>query len=112
VLFDIVVHDPHSADAASNVSLLDMAAGHFSRIEFRSKESVPGSLISEFAHIARNYINDVSSGRERQISTTERTGRPSSALQNRSSVDAASGISPTYPSDASSIINRLFSLSC
>ncbi|KAM0275883.1 hypothetical protein ACHAQH_007313 [Verticillium albo-atrum] len=35
-----------------------MAGGHFSCIEYRSHGSLPGSLISEFAHIARDYVND------------------------------------------------------
>ncbi|KAL9942639.1 hypothetical protein ACHAQF_009088 [Verticillium nonalfalfae] len=35
-----------------------MAGGHFSRIEYRSQGYLPGSLISEFAHIAREYVND------------------------------------------------------
>lgn len=39
-----------------------MAAGHFSRIEYLSKGSLPGSLISEFAHIARDHVSRVQHG--------------------------------------------------
>ncbi|OLN87214.1 putative transcriptional regulatory protein C530.05-like protein 5 [Colletotrichum chlorophyti] len=59
VLFDIVIHEPRHQDTASNLALLDMAAGHFSRIEYASGGTVPGSLISEFAKIARDYVNEL-----------------------------------------------------
>lgn len=77
VLFDLVVDQPNdepqgseprsgprkiSSDTALNLALLDMAAGYFSRIEYASNSSLPGSLISEFAHIARDYINDYQRG--------------------------------------------------
>ncbi|TDZ28737.1 putative transcriptional regulatory protein [Colletotrichum spinosum] len=58
VLFDIVIHDPRHPETASNLALLDMAAGHFSRIEYASGGSLPGSLIAEFAKIARDYVNE------------------------------------------------------
>jgi hypothetical protein len=58
VLFDIVVHDPSSPDTPSNLALLDIGGGYFSRIEYASGNTLPGSLISEFAHIARDYVND------------------------------------------------------
>lgn len=59
VLFDMVVQDGrvHSPETQSNLALLDMAAGHFSRIEYASGGTLPGSLIAEFAHVAREYVN-------------------------------------------------------
>ncbi|KAK6225679.1 hypothetical protein QIS74_01726 [Colletotrichum tabaci] len=65
VLFDIVIHDPQLPDTASNLALLDMAAGHFSRIEFVSGGAVPGSLIAEFAKIARDYVNEIQQSEQR-----------------------------------------------
>ncbi|EPE04298.1 transcription factor [Ophiostoma piceae UAMH 11346] len=81
VLFDLVVDHPGdtaqnaqnsqstqsgprtiSSDTALNLALLDMGAGYFSRIEYASNSSLPGSLISEFAHIARDYVNDYQRG--------------------------------------------------
>ncbi|KAF9878803.1 hypothetical protein CkaCkLH20_03703 [Colletotrichum karsti] len=59
VLFDLVIHDPRQPETASNLALLDMAAGHFSRIEYASNGTLPGSLIAEFAKIARDYVNEV-----------------------------------------------------
>lgn len=65
MLFDIVIHDPQLPDTASNLALLDMAAGHFSRIEFVSGGAVPGSLIAEFAKIARDYVNEIQQSEQR-----------------------------------------------
>lgn len=59
VLFDQVIDEPHRADTRSNLALLDIAGGHFSRIEYVSEGSLPGSLIAEFAYIARDYVNEV-----------------------------------------------------
>ncbi|KAF4972584.1 hypothetical protein FSARC_857 [Fusarium sarcochroum] len=61
VLFDHVISDPQSPDTRSNLALLDIAGGHFSRLEFASGGSLPGSLISEFTYIAREYINQLTS---------------------------------------------------
>ncbi|RSL83601.1 hypothetical protein CEP52_016675 [Fusarium oligoseptatum] len=61
VLFDQVINDPKHPDTRSNLALLDIAGGHFSRIEFASEGSLPGSLIAEFAYIAREYVNDSTS---------------------------------------------------
>ncbi|KAM9875304.1 hypothetical protein VDGE_00668 [Verticillium dahliae] len=58
VVFDFVIHSPLHVNTPSHLALLDMAGGHFSRIEYRSQGYLPGSLISEFAHIARDYVND------------------------------------------------------
>ncbi|OTA81648.1 hypothetical protein M434DRAFT_401315 [Hypoxylon sp. CO27-5] len=61
ILFDLVVTNPKHAGTATNLALLDMAGGHFSRIEYASGGSLPGSLIGEFAHIAREYVNTIKS---------------------------------------------------
>lgn len=57
----MIVHHPHQNETASNLALLDIAAGHFSRLEYRSGGTLPGSLISEFSHIARHYVNEAKS---------------------------------------------------
>ncbi|CAH0020600.1 unnamed protein product [Clonostachys rhizophaga] len=61
VLFDSVVHNPRQPETYSNLALLDMAAGHFSRLEYCSNGTLPGSLISEFSHVARTYVNGIQS---------------------------------------------------
>ncbi|KAF4442059.1 hypothetical protein FACUT_2282 [Fusarium acutatum] len=57
LLFDHVISNPKSPDTRSNLALLNIAGGHFSRLEFASGGTLPGSLISEFTYIAREYIN-------------------------------------------------------
>jgi hypothetical protein len=55
------------------MALLDIASGHFSRIEYSSNGILPGSLISEFAHLARQYISDI------RLNTTRQHGYQSTA---------------------------------
>jgi hypothetical protein len=73
VLFDQVISNPRSPDTRSNLALLDIAGGHFGRIDFTSGGSLPGSLISEFTYIAREYIN--------QLATYDLLQGPQSSFQ-------------------------------
>lgn len=59
VIFDFVINNPKAAETTANLALLDMAAGHFSRIEYASDGYLPGSLLGGFAHIAREYVNSI-----------------------------------------------------
>ncbi|KAK1149842.1 hypothetical protein N8T08_003398 [Aspergillus melleus] len=59
ILFDLVIHNPNHPETTLNLALLDIASGHFSRIEYSSNGTLPGRLISEFAHLARQYISDM-----------------------------------------------------
>jgi hypothetical protein len=59
IIFEEVINDPRHKDAASNLALLDISGGHFSRIEYASDGSVPGSLIAEFSYIAREYVHEM-----------------------------------------------------
>ncbi|KAL3256621.1 hypothetical protein ABHI18_007455 [Aspergillus niger] len=58
ILFDFVIHNPMHPETRNNLSLLDVAAGHFSLLEYKSGGFVPASLLTEFAHIARQYVRD------------------------------------------------------
>ncbi|KAH8660123.1 hypothetical protein BX600DRAFT_415102 [Xylariales sp. PMI_506] len=59
VLFDLVISNPRHPETGNSLALLDIAGGHFSRIEYASSGSLPGSLIAEFAYIAREYVNSL-----------------------------------------------------
>lgn len=59
ILFDFIVQNPHHADTRSNLTLLDIASGHFSQLEHVSAGSLPGNHLSEFAHIARRYVQEL-----------------------------------------------------
>ncbi|KAF3810886.1 Aurofusarin cluster transcription factor aurR2 [Colletotrichum gloeosporioides] len=110
VLFDIVVHDPRQPEVASNLALLDMAAGHFSRIEYASGGTLPGSLIAEFAKIARDYVNEIQhgdiriSGLARSSTATQDLGtslpRPPSSRNNMKPMEMTLDLSNTMPGDA------------
>jgi hypothetical protein len=58
ILFDLVVHNPEHPETGISLALLDIAGGHFSRLEFASKGTLPGSLIAEFSHLARQYVTE------------------------------------------------------
>jgi hypothetical protein len=61
ILFDFIVQNPHHAETRSNLTLLDIASGHFSQLEHVSGGSLPGNHLSEFAHIARRYVQELPS---------------------------------------------------
>ncbi|KAF2267151.1 hypothetical protein CC78DRAFT_434544, partial [Lojkania enalia] len=58
VLFDLVIEHPAYAETRTNLALLDVGAGYFSRLEYASGGTLPGSISSEFSHIARDYVRD------------------------------------------------------
>lgn len=56
ILFDFVIHNPTHRETESNIALLDQAATYFSQLDWASKGVLPGSIISSFSSIARQYI--------------------------------------------------------
>ncbi|KAH7025538.1 hypothetical protein B0J12DRAFT_705043 [Macrophomina phaseolina] len=58
ILFDFVVHNPMHPETINNLALLDVAGGHSSNIEYVSRATLPASICVEFAHIARQYVQD------------------------------------------------------
>ncbi|KAE8153800.1 fungal-specific transcription factor domain-containing protein [Aspergillus avenaceus] len=66
ILFDFVVHNPTHPETKPNLSMLDICSGHFALVEHASGGSLPCSLVSEFAHIARHYVRDVRIGKNSQ----------------------------------------------
>lgn len=72
-LFELVIFNPKHHETRGNLALLDVAGGYFSRLEYASNGSLPSSLVSEFAYIAREYVNG--------LQQTETTGGNQSPLQ-------------------------------
>ncbi|PWY86649.1 fungal-specific transcription factor [Aspergillus heteromorphus CBS 117.55] len=68
ILFDLVVHNPNHPETGLSLALLDIAGGHFSRLEYASKGALPGSLVAEFAHLARNYVSETRKSKSREAS--------------------------------------------
>jgi hypothetical protein len=101
ILFDLVIHNPSHPETSLNMALLDIASGHFSRIEYSSNGVLPGSLISEFAHLARQYISDIrlNTGRQQGYQTTAKnTGlRIAQPPHNRLSLSANANSAPAEP---------------
>ncbi|KAK2751490.1 fungal specific transcription factor, partial [Colletotrichum kahawae] len=59
ILFDFIIYNPLHPDVRSNLTLLDVAVGHFSLLDHASEGSLPGSHLSEFSHITRRYVNEL-----------------------------------------------------
>lgn len=58
VLFDMVIHKPTHPETESDLALLDILGGYFSRFDYATGGSVPCSLFSGFAHIANQFVRD------------------------------------------------------
>ncbi|KAH6670853.1 hypothetical protein F5X68DRAFT_141707, partial [Plectosphaerella plurivora] len=56
VLFDFVIHNPSHHETQSNLVLLDVASGYFSSLQYASGGSIQGNLLSEFAQIAKQFV--------------------------------------------------------
>ncbi|KAF6834433.1 fungal specific transcription factor [Colletotrichum plurivorum] len=56
ILFDLVIHNPFHRESRTNLSLLDTAAGYFSLVDIASNQALPGSILPEFAQIAREFF--------------------------------------------------------
>lgn len=61
ILFDFVIHNPTHHETKSNLALLDVVAGYFSRLEYATEGSLPSSILAEFSHIARQFVNEIQS---------------------------------------------------
>ncbi|KAJ0125451.1 hypothetical protein J7T55_006797 [Diaporthe amygdali] len=57
VVFDVVISYPKHAETNTNLALLDVGGGHFSRIEYASAGWLPGSLLTQLSQIAREYVS-------------------------------------------------------
>ncbi|PYH88727.1 hypothetical protein BO71DRAFT_364845 [Aspergillus ellipticus CBS 707.79] len=69
ILFDLVVHNPNHPETGLSLALLDIAGGHFSRLEYASKGVLPGSLVAEFAHLARHYVSETRKSKSRETTS-------------------------------------------
>lgn len=99
VIFDLVLSYPNHRETNSNLALLDVAGGHFGRIEYASGGWLPGSLITEFSYIAREYINSCRGSDGPGVpSNTPQTGEIASAAQ-QDGIQSVPGVEMT-PTDA------------
>lgn len=96
ILFDFIVHNPTHPETHNNLSLLDVVAGHFSLLDYKSGGFMPASLLTEFAHIARQYVKDSGSLRPRQRGEEEPCELGSSSAESRM---VAPGHMPSNPTN-------------
>ncbi|KAL4920594.1 hypothetical protein BDW62DRAFT_215853 [Aspergillus aurantiobrunneus] len=59
ILFDFVVHHPNDPDIRGYLTLLDIVAGHFCQLDHASNGAIRSSYLSEFSHMARQYVQSV-----------------------------------------------------
>ncbi|KAL2865091.1 uncharacterized protein BJX67DRAFT_359229 [Aspergillus lucknowensis] len=59
ILFDFVIHHPSDPETRGYLTLLDIVAGHFSQLDHASSGAIPSSYLSEFSHMARQYVQTV-----------------------------------------------------
>ncbi|WYZ37994.1 hypothetical protein EsH8_II_001500 [Colletotrichum jinshuiense] len=62
ILFDFIIHNPKHSRTEENLVLLDMVSRYFGIIDSVSRGALPGSIISEFASIARQYVSSSRQG--------------------------------------------------
>jgi hypothetical protein len=58
ILFSLAIDYPEHPETPLNLAVLDIGSGHFSRIEYSSGGTLPGSIAAGFAHIARRYVQE------------------------------------------------------
>ena len=94
ILFDLVVHNPEHPETGISLALLDIAGGHFSRLEFASKGTLPGSLIAEFSHLARQYVTEKRQIKDQHKTPDPRTNEPARSEQPEAIPEAVEAAQP------------------
>jgi hypothetical protein len=61
VLFDQIIHNPALENARSCLALLESVAGYFSALEYTTNGYLPGSMLIQFASIAREFYSNYQS---------------------------------------------------
>ncbi|KAL1882851.1 hypothetical protein Daus18300_000489 [Diaporthe australafricana] len=92
VVFDVVISYPKHPETNTNLALLDVGGGHFSRIEYASAGWLPGSLLTQFSQIAREYVS--------RIKTNDGSSMPPDKPQTDISTSTSSGKVPQMAVDS------------
>lgn len=99
ILFEFIVQNPSHQDTRANLTILDSASGHFSQLEHVSAGALPGNHLSEFAHIARRYVQELPPPRSAadpgtgQTTTRLSTAQLDASLEDGESRDRVSAVS-------------------
>lgn len=81
ILFDFIIHNPAHVDVGSSLVLLESVTGYFSALEYATGGYLPGSMLMQFASIARAFhssppaahVNDISSASSDMDTAVERS---------------------------------------
>jgi hypothetical protein len=108
ILFDFVIHNPTHHETKNNLALLDVVTGYFSRLEYATEGSLPSSILAEFSHIARQFVNEIQSSKSHDMQVAGLSS--GSNHQQIPTVDssASSLLHPYNASDPSFIHDSLF----
>jgi hypothetical protein len=98
ILFDFIVHHPAQPETTRNLSLLSTAGAYFCHLDYISSGTMPTSLLSDMASIARDHVRD-----------NENNGSPGPAVVNNSS---AGGIPEQALTNSENSGNLLTLVSC
>lgn len=80
ILFDFVIHNPTHRETRNNLALLNVAAGYFSRLEYATDGTFPASILSEFSHIARQFVQSTKSAESRDTVQNPQTSSSSAPV--------------------------------
>ncbi|KAL2867584.1 fungal specific transcription factor domain-containing protein [Aspergillus lucknowensis] len=102
ILFDFIVHHPAHPDTTRNLSLLSTVGAYFCHLDYISGGTIPISLLSDMASIARDYVrdneNDGSPGRTAENNSSA-GGIPEQALSNSENSDEPLTMAGAAPLD-------------
>ncbi|KAJ5359707.1 uncharacterized protein N7496_012120 [Penicillium cataractarum] len=68
ILFDFIIHNPAHVDAGSSLVLLESVTGYFSALEYATGGYLPGSMLIQFASIARTFHSSLPAAHANNIS--------------------------------------------
>jgi hypothetical protein len=112
-LFDFIIYNPTHERTKSNLALLGIATGYFCRLEYSSDGALQTSLLSDIAHIARDYIHNVDGGigvsgasKEQSPAGTESQTPVSFSVRFRTSLILCECVYPNFISDFKYLIGR------
>jgi len=105
VLFDFVVHNPTHKETESNLAFLDVAAGYFSRLNVASNNTLPGSLVAKFSHMARQYVEDFQSPNQPHHGGTHGSTHMQRPLACRETLTGSFGVATAAEQSTASDVN-------
>ncbi|PYH35343.1 fungal specific transcription factor domain-containing protein [Aspergillus neoniger CBS 115656] len=80
ILFDLVVHNANHPETGLSLALLDIAGGHFSRLEYASNGALPGSLIAVCPSCSDSNESSISFQAQDRVGTSPSAPEPTTSV--------------------------------